>query len=71
MQHLGGVTAFLGNKRNPVHRTLGRPLATIGRIVATFGWVFAGNMNMATYVAIAACVLLLSHLIFGEKQPKG
>lgn len=59
--------AFINHKRNPVHRSLGRPLATIGRIIAACGWIFVGNLNMATYVGIAACVILLSHVVFGEK----
>ena len=70
MQHIGGVSAFLKNQSNPIHRTFGRPLATIGRIIATFGWVFAGNLSMATYVAIAAGIILLSHIILGAKKPE-
>ena len=69
MQHLGGVMAFMKNKSNPVHRTLGRPFATIARIIVCFGWILGGNMDMATYVAIAACIILLSHVIFKESNP--
>lgn len=70
LQHVGGVIAFLGNKNNPIHRAFGRPLATIGRIVATFGWIVAGNMDMAKYVALAAAVILIMHLILKSREPK-
>ena len=68
VQHAGGVVAFLGKKSNPVHRSFGRPLATIGRIVATCGWILAGNMDMAKYVAIASVTILILHLIFQKKK---
>ena len=67
LQHVGGVIAFLGNKNNPIHRAFGRPLATIGRIVATFGWIVVGNMDMAKYVALSAAIILIGHLLLKKK----
>ena len=68
LQHAGGVVAFLKKKSNPNHRAFGRPLATIGRIVATFGWILAGRMDMAKYVGGAAAIILIGHLILRGRE---
>ena len=58
LQHIGGVTAFFGNKPNPQHRSFGAILANIGRLIACVGWVLGGNLNLALYVAIASAIIL-------------
>lgn len=70
LQHVGGLIAFITKKGNPNHRSFGRPLATIGRIVATFGWILAGQMDMAKYVAGAAAIILIGHFVFKARSEK-
>ena len=59
LQHLGGVKALLSGQRNYQHASFGRTLALIGRIVAGFGWVLAGNIQNAIIVAVLTIILLI------------
>ena len=68
IQHIGGVTSFFGKKANPQHRSFGKILVNIGRVVAAFGWIFAGNTTNAMIVGIVSVVLLGLSLIIGPAK---
>lgn len=70
VQHVGGVTAYFGGKKNPVHRKFGRILAFIGRIIAAVGWTLAGNQTNSIIV-IAATVVLLILTVVLKPQKQG
>ena len=70
LQHLGGVTSFLGNKPNPNHRSFGKVLVNIGRVVAGFGWLLAGNQTNAAIVAVVSITLLGLSLMLSSESPK-
>lgn len=71
VQHLGGLTAYLGNKSNPQHRSFGKILVNIGRIVAAVGWILAGNTYNAIVVGVASLVILVFALALGsDPKPK-
>lgn len=58
VQHIGGMTAFLGKKPNPQHRSFGKLLVVIGRVIAGVGWILGGNQKNAIIVAIISIILL-------------
>ena len=68
IQHLGGLTAYLGQKANPQHRIFGKILVNIGRIVACFGWILAGNTTNAIIVAVASLVIFVLALVLGQSS---
>jgi hypothetical protein len=65
VQHIGGMTAFFGRKPNPQHRSFGKILVNIGRIVAGFGWLLAGNTTNALIVGVISVILLGLSLVIG------
>ena len=70
VQHIGGMTAFLGGKRNPQHRSFGKILVIIGRIIAGVGWILGGNQNNAIIVAVVSIALLGLSLIVDSSSKK-
>jgi hypothetical protein len=58
IQHLGGLVAFLGKKKNPQHRSFGKILVIFGRIIAAVGWILGGNQRNAVIVGVVSVVLL-------------
>lgn len=67
IEHLGGATAFFGKKSNPQHRSFGKIVVTVGRIVACVGWILAGNLQNAIIVAVASLVITIIALALPSK----
>jgi len=70
LQHLGGATAYFGNKANPGHRKFGKILVNIGTIVAAFGWLLAGNETNAAVVIVVSVVLTGLSMALGSSPAK-
>lgn len=70
LQHLGGLTAFLGKKSNPQHRGFGRYLALIGRIIASVGWILGQNLNMTNIITIISSAIVLYESLLEGKLSK-
>lgn len=62
IQHIGGLTAFLGQKPNPQHRSFGKIVSIIGRAIACVGWVLGGNLQYAIICAVVSTVIILAAL---------
>lgn len=69
LQHIGGLTAFLGKKPNPQHRKFGKVLVLIGRAIAAVGWILGGNEQNAMVVAGVSAVLFVLSLVIGGSKP--
>ena len=67
VQHIGGMTAFLGKKSNPQHRSFGKILVIIGRIIAGVGWLLGGNQKFAIIVAVVSLIMLGLSLVIDTK----
>lgn len=70
IQHIGGVSSYLLKKPNPQHRSFGKILVNIGRVVAGVGWIFGGNLNNAIIVGVVSIVMIGLALVVGPaKKP--
>lgn len=67
VQHIGGMTAFLGKKPNAQHRSFGKILVIIGRCIAGVGWILGGNQRNAIIVAVVTIILLGLSMVLDTK----
>jgi hypothetical protein len=63
VEHLGGASAFFGNKENPQHRNFGKVLVVLGRGIACVGWVLGGNIQFAIAIGIISLVITVVSLV--------